>query len=441
MKVAIPQETFPGERRVALIPANVPQLRREGLEVLVQSGAGVAAGFPDDHYREKGATVVADRDELDSAEVVLQARTLGANGIQGRLDLARLRTQQILIGMCDPLAEALPAREIAQTGVSLFSLELIPRISRAQSMDVMSSMATIAGYRAVLLAATELPKMFPMLMTAAGTITPARVFVIGAGVAGLQAIATARRLGAVIQAYDVRPACRQEVESLGGKFVELALETGHSEDQGGYATAMGEEFYQKQRDLMARVVAQSDVVVTTASIPGKQSPLLITAEAVHGMAPGAVIVDLAAERGGNCQLSQPDERVVQSGVTILGPTNLPAEVPYHASQMFSNNITKFLLNMVQDGHVRVNLEDEIVRGTLVTHGGDVVHSRLLELLELQSAVADKSDKSEMPEPESMALEELAAERSESEGDQDPEPASDDRAAVGNSTGPADGDNA
>ena len=441
MKVAILQETFPGERRVALIPANLPQLQREGLEVVVQAGAGQAAGFSDDHYREKGAVVVADRDELDSADVLLQVRTLGANGEQGPKDLVRLRSNQIVIGLCDPLVEALPAVDIARTGVSLFALELIPRISRAQSMDVMSSMATIAGYRAVLLAATELPKMFPMFMTAAGTISPARVLVIGAGVAGLQAIATARRLGAVVQAYDVRPACRQEVESLGGKFVELELETTDPEDKGGYATAMSEEFYRKQRDQLAVIVAECDVVVTTAAVPGKQSPLLITSAAVQGMAPGAVIVDLAAERGGNCQLSQPDQRVVQGGVTILGPTNLPAEVPYHASQMFSNNITKFLLNMVQDGRVQVNVDDEIVRGTLVTHGGDVVHSRMQQLLDLKTQGCDKPDGPTNETPVSEAPQESAAEHSAAEGCHSPQPASDSPAAVSNSGAPSDGDHA
>jgi len=443
MKVAVPQETFPGERRVALIPANVPQLQSAGLEVFVESGAGIAAGFPDDSYSEKGAHLVSDRDELFSAEVVAQVRTLGANAENGRADLARLHSDQIVIGMCDPLSEARSARDIAQTGASLFALELIPRIARAQSMDVMSSMATIAGYRAVLLAATELPKMFPMLITAAGTITPARVFVIGAGVAGLQAIATARRLGAVVQAYDVRTACRQEVESLGGKFVELALETAQSEDQGGYATAMGEDFYQKQRELLASVVAESDVVVTTAAIPGRQSPLLITAEAVHGMAPGGVIVDLAAERGGNCQLSQPDARVVEGGVTILGPTNLPSEMPYHASQMFSNNITKFLLNMVQDGQVRVNLDDEIIREALVTHEGDVVHLRVRELLGLESSESKHSEskhsEAQCQAPESKAQERPPAGRPESETRQAAESANENTAAVSNSTAAAEGD--
>lgn len=380
MKVAVPKETFPGERRVALVPGNVPQLAKVGLEVVVQEGAGVAAGFPDAEYVAKGARIVPDRAACFAADLVVQVRGLGANPAAGRADTGLVRSGSLLIGSFDPLGAAESARELAPTGASQFALELIPRITRAQSMDILSSMATIAGYRAVLLAAVELPKMFPMLMTAAGTITAAKVFIIGAGVAGLQAISTARRLGGVVHAYDVRPATREQVESLGGKFVELRLETGTSEDRGGYAKAMGDEFYQKQRELMAQVVAQSDVVITTAAIPGKPSPRLITAQAVAGMVPGSVIVDLAAERGGNCELTKADQRVVAHGVTILGPTNLPAEIPHHASQMFSNNVTRFLLNMVKNGQVNLNLQDEILRDTLIVHQGQVVHSRLREML-------------------------------------------------------------
>ncbi|HRX78306.1 MAG TPA: Re/Si-specific NAD(P)(+) transhydrogenase subunit alpha, partial [Pirellulaceae bacterium] len=382
MKVAVLKETFPTELRVALVPANVPQLAKVGLEVVVEAGAGEAAGFLDAHYVDKGAKIVG-RDELFSADIIAQVRTLGANKVAGRDDLAKFRKGQFIIGMCDPLGEPGSAVEIAETGASLFGLELIPRITRAQSMDVLSSMATIAGYRAVLLAAIELPKIFPMLMTAAGTLTPARVFIVGVGVAGLQAIATAKRLGGVVRAYDVRPACREQVESLGGKFVELALEAGDAQDKGGYAKAMGEEFYRKQRELMASVVAESDVVITTAAIPGKQSPLLITADAVKGMAPGGVIVDLAIERGGNCELSQADTRVVEHGITILGPTNLPSEIPNHASQMYSNNVTKFLLNLVKDGKVALNLEDEIIRDTLVAHDGQLLNSRMRDILGME----------------------------------------------------------
>lgn len=413
MKVAVPKETFPGEHRVALIPANIPQLAKAGMEVMVESGAGVAAGFSDAQYEEKGAVIAADRAAIFAADIVVQVRTSGANREMGRDDLPRMKAGGIVLGTCDPLGEPAAASELAQTGVSLFSLEMIPRITRAQSMDVLSSMATIAGYRAVLLAAVELPKMFPMLMTAAGTLAAARVFVIGVGVAGLQAIATAKRLGAVVRAYDVRPACREQVESLGGKFVELKLETEQSEDKGGYAKAMDDAFYARQRELMAEVVAESDIVITTAAIPGKTSPLLITAEAVAGMAAGSVILDMATERGGNCALSKAGERVVEHGVVILGPTNLPAEIPHHASQMFSNNVTRFLLNLVKDGAVHLNLEDEIIRDTLIAHQGQVVHGRVRALLGLEpfaapAANADSGAAAASPEPST----EVAKEKSE-----------------------------
>ena len=304
MKVAVPKETFPGEQRVALIPPNIPQLAKAGMDVMVESGAGVGAGFDDAQYEEKGATITTDRAAIFAADVVAQVRTVGANPKADRDDLRRMRAGGIVLGTCDPLGEPAAANDVAETGASLFSLELIPRITRAQSMDVLSSMATIAGYRAVLLAAIELPKMYPMLMTAAGTLGAARVFVIGAGVAGLQAIATAKRLGAVVRAYDVRPDCREQVESLGGRFVELKLETEQSEGEGGYAKVMDDAFYARQRELLAEVVAECDVVITTAAIPGKTSPLLITAEAVAGMTAGSVIIDMATERGGNCALSK-----------------------------------------------------------------------------------------------------------------------------------------
>ena len=381
MLVAVPTETFPGERRVAVVPETVPLLSKLGLEVAVQAGAGLAAGFTDADYQARGAEIVADRDALfDSASVLLQIRTAGANPAQGQLDLPRYKTGQTVIGTCDPLGEPGAAAEFARTGAQLLGLELIPRITRAQSMDVLSSMATIAGYKAVLLAAHHLPKMFPMLMTAAGTLTAAKVFVVGAGVAGLQAIASARRLGGIVHAYDVRPAVREQVESLGGKFVEMELEAGDAEDQGGYAKQLGDEFYRRQRQLMAQVVAESDVVITTAAIPGKQSPLLITADAVRGMSPGSVIVDLAAERGGNCELTEADQTVEQHGVTILGPTNLPAEVPQHASQMFAKNVVTLLAHLVQEGELRLDLDDEITQAILITQAGDVIHERIRDLL-------------------------------------------------------------
>jgi NAD(P) transhydrogenase subunit alpha len=382
MIVAIPRETFPGERRVALIPASVPGLVKAGMEVLIEKDAGSAAGYPDGQYEAKGAKIVSDRNAIFAAEVLLQVRAAGSNPEAGKADMARYRQGQIVIVMADPLNNPKPAQEFAAKGVSLFSLELLPRITRAQSMDVLSSMATVAGYRAVLLAATQMTKMFPMLMTAAGTITPAKVFIIGAGVAGLQAIATAKRLGAVVSAYDVRPAVKEQIQSLGGKFIELELETSKAEDKGGYAQQMDEEFYRKQREMMKRVVGESDVVITTAAVPGKKAPTLVTREMVAGMSPGSVIVDVAAERGGNCELTVPGETIVENGVSILGPANLPAEVPYHASQMFAKNVTSFLANLVQDGQFHLDLDDEIIRETLVAKDDQVVHPKVRELLGL-----------------------------------------------------------
>ena len=382
MIVGVPRETFPGERRVALVPPVVPALTGAALEVLVETGAGAGAGFPDAAYTAKGARIAASHEELFAqAEVVLQVRSPGAAGEAGQADTAALRDGQTLIGFSEPLGEPAVAQAVAERGATALSMELIPRITRAQSMDALSSMASIAGYKAVLLAASALPRMFPMMMTAAGTITPARVFIIGAGVAGLQAIATARRLGARVEAYDVRPAVKEQVESLGAKFVELPLETGGSEDAGGYAKAQDESFYRRQRETMARVVAASDVVITTALVPGKTAPILVTEEMVAGMAPGGVVVDLAAERGGNCALTKGDEEVVaENGVIVLGPTNLPATVPYHASQMYAKNISTLLLHLTREGALAIDTDDEITAGTLVSHRGQVVHPRVRELL-------------------------------------------------------------
>ncbi|MCA9193826.1 MAG: Re/Si-specific NAD(P)(+) transhydrogenase subunit alpha [Planctomycetales bacterium] len=380
MKVAVVKERYPGERRVALVPNNIPQLTKAGFEVFVEADAGREAGFLDAAYIEKGAEIVPDLSVVMEADMVLCVRCAGADHEAGAAMRGKARSGQIIIGSCDPLGQAKAIADWAPTGSILFSLELIPRITRAQSMDVLSSQATIAGYRAVLIAAMELPKMFPMMMTAAGTLAATKGFVIGAGVAGLQAIATARKLGAVVHAYDVRPACREQVESLGGKFVELEIDAGASEDKGGYAKAMDEDFYRRQRELMASVVAQSDIVITTAAIPGRPSPRLITADAVRGMQPGSVIVDLAAERGGNCELSQPDKRVVENGVLILGPTNLPAEIPNHASQMLGNNVVKFLGNLVKKGELQLNADDEIIRDTMVTRDGQVISERVSKLL-------------------------------------------------------------
>ena len=381
MIVGIPKESFPGERRVAVVPAVVPALAKAGVEVLLEPSAGASAGFLDRSYVEKGARLADSRKQVFAdAEVVLQVRSPGAAGEAGRRDLEALRSGQTIIGLSEPLAEPVMALSVAERGVTAFAMELIPRITRAQSMDALSSMATIAGYKAVLLAAETLPRMFPMMMTAAGTITPARVFIVGAGVAGLQAIASARRLGAKVEAYDVRPAVKEQVESLGARFVDLPLETNGAEDAGGYAKAQDDSFYRRQREMMTKVVAASDVVITTALIPGKTAPVLVTAEMVAGMEPGAVVVDLAAERGGNCALTQPDRRVVEHGVTILGPTNLPSTVPYHASQMYAKNVSTLLLHLVEDGQLALDLDDEITTGTLVSRGGEVVHPRVREAL-------------------------------------------------------------
>ncbi len=375
IKIGVPKETYPGETRVALIPADIQNFKKFGAEVLIEAGAGEKAGYPDSEYLEKGAQVVKTREEVFSkADVILQVRALGANPVEGKKDIALLRDGQVLIGFMEPFFAKDLIEEVAKKGVVSFALELLPRTSRAQSMDVLSSMATISGYKAVLIAASYLPKMFPMLTTAAGTILPANVFVIGAGVAGLKAIATARRLGAVVKAYDIRPATKQEVESLGAKFVELGLESQEAEDKRGYAKDMGEEFYRKQREMLTKVIAESDVVISTASVPGKKAPVLITEEMVKKMRPGSVIVDLAAERGGNCELTKPGEVVERYGVKIIGPVNLPATVPYHASQMYSKNITNFCLLLIKDGKININLNDDILSSTLLTKDGKLTNS-------------------------------------------------------------------
>jgi NAD(P) transhydrogenase subunit alpha len=376
----VPGESFPGERRVALTPRAAEALGKLGASVVIEQSAGAAAGFPDDQYVARGARVATRADVFKEAGIVVQVRSLGVNPEQGRADLPLLRPGQLLIGFGEPLTAVREVSDLARAGVSFFAMELMPRITRAQSMDALSSMATIAGYRGVLMGAEALPKIFPMLMTAAGTITAARVLVLGAGVAGLQAIATARRLGAVVSAYDVRSAVKEQVESLGAKFVVLDLDTGSSEGQGGYAKAMDEEFYRRQRALLTEVLREQDVVITTAAVPGKKAPILVTAEMASAMAPGSVIVDIAAERGGNCELTKPGETVVHQGISILGPLNLPSTTPYHASQMYGSNLTAFLKLMVKNGELTINREDEIIRETLVTHGGEVVNARVSELL-------------------------------------------------------------
>lgn len=388
MIVGVPKEIYPGERRVALTPAVVPMLAKAGLEVAIESGAGIGAGYPDALYQEKGAKLLADRAAVFAqSDIIVQVLCNGANDKNGASDLALMRRGQLLVGFMRPLAAAEAIQEIARTGVTAFSVELMPRTTRAQSMDALSSMASIAGYKAVLIVASTLPRMFPMMTTAAGTITPSRVLVIGAGVAGLQAIATARRLGSVISAYDVRPAVKEQVQSLGARFVELALETQDAQDARGYAKAQDEAFYAKQRELLGKVVAENDAVITTAVVPGKKAPILVTADMVKGMASGSVILDLAAERGGNCELTHPEETYVAHGVTIIGQINLAGGVPYHASQMYARNLTAFLQNLVKDGKVRPAESDDIIRDTLIAQGGEVVNARVREALGLPALVA------------------------------------------------------
>jgi NAD(P) transhydrogenase subunit alpha len=354
-----------------------------GIEVLVAAGAGEEAGIPDGAFAEKGCRIAASREQLfDAAEIVIQVRAFGANPDAVTGDLSLLKPGKVVIGLLEPLSAGEAWKKVADAGVVSFALELIPRITRAQSMDVLSSQATIAGYKAALLAANTVPRMFPMLMTAAGTVTATRVFVIGAGVAGLQAIATCHRLGAVVQAYDVRPAVKDQVHSVGAKFVELPIEAGEAEDKSGYARAMDEEFYRRQRELMMRVVSVNDVVISTAAVPGQKAPVLITAEMVRAMAPGSVIVDLAAERGGNCELTRPGETITAHGVVLMGPLNLPSTVPAHASQMYAKNISTFLLHLLREGKLNTEDDDQIVRETIVTSGGRIVNARVREALRL-----------------------------------------------------------
>ena len=390
MKIGVPRETYPGERRVALVPAVIPALLKGGFEVVVEQGAGIEAAFPDADYVAKGAKVLPTRAEVfDAADIIVQVLCHGSNDTTGRDDLPLLRPDHALIGFLRPLGSIETIREVAARGVTSFAVELMPRTTRAQSMDALTSMATIAGYKAVVIGADKLPRIFPMLTTAAGTITPARVLVIGAGVAGLQAIATARRLGAVASAYDLRPASKEQVESLGGRFVELAVEAKDAQDARGYARAQDDAFYERQRELLGKVVAESDVVVTAAVIPGKKSPVLVTADMVARMAPGSVIVDLAAERGGNCELTHPGELiVVKHGVTIVGWLNLASTVPYHASQMYARNVTAFMLHLVKDGQLRMDLTDEIIRETLLTWGGEVVNPRVRDFFLLPALEAE-----------------------------------------------------
>jgi NAD(P) transhydrogenase subunit alpha len=386
--VGVPKETYPGERRVALTPAVVPLLAKAGLEVVLEASAGESAGYPDAQYKEKGAKILSERGAVFAqSDIVVQVLCHGANDKTGASDLPLMRKGQVLIGFLRPLGSPDSVQQVAKTGVSSYAVELMPRTTRAQSMDALSAMASIAGYKAVVVVADALPRIFPMMTTAAGTITPSRVLVIGAGVAGLQAIATAKRLGAVVSAYDVRPAVKEQIQSLGGRFVELPLETANAQDAGGYAKAQDEAFYAKQRDLLGNVIAESDAVITTAAVPGKKAPVLVTEAMVKRMPPGSVILDLAAERGGNCELTRPGEEILAHGVTIIGPINLASGAPYHASQMYAKNLTTFLQNLVKDGKVRPPESDEIIRETLLTQGGEVVNARVRESMGLPVPVA------------------------------------------------------
>jgi NAD(P) transhydrogenase subunit alpha len=373
--VGVPAESAPGERRVALAPDAVRTLVRDEISVVVQSGAGLAAGFDDASYEAVGARIAGDAAEALGADLVLMVQAPSEG------EIAQLRQGAALVAFLRPLDDPATAQRLASRGTTAFSMELMPRITRAQSMDALSSQATIAGYRAVLLAATNLPKIFPMLVTAAGTIQPARVFVIGAGVAGLQAIATARRLGSVVEAYDTRAVVAEQVQSLGARFVELDLDTGDAEDAGGYAKAQTEEFYQRQRAALGKKLAGSDVVITTALVPGQRAPLLIDEAAVQGMKTGSVIVDLAAENGGNCACTDPSGPTTAHGVLILPGTNLPSDIPANASQMYGKNLVTFLKHLAPEGELVFDLDDEITRGAMLAHEGQVTNDRVKALLE------------------------------------------------------------
>ncbi len=381
MIVGVPTETGANENRVALIPDTVSILQKEEIQVVIQSGAGDKAGFPDRTYQNKGAEIAPSREELyQKAEIILKVNAAGADPASEQDDVPHLHENQTLIAFLDPLSHPNAMQPFAEKKAITFSMELMPRITRAQSMDALSSMATIAGYKAVLIAASTLPQMFPMMMTAAGTIKPAKILVVGAGVAGLQACATAKRLGGVVSAYDVRPAVKEQVESVGAKFVELDLQMEDAETKGGYAKEQSEEFLQKQREEMGKVVAEQDVVITTAAVPGKKAPVIITTDMVRQMKPGSVLVDLAAERGGNCELTKAGETIHEQGVTVIGPMNVPSTVPSDASRMYSKNITTFLLHLIEEGKMSLDRDDEIIKETLITRNGEILNPRVRELL-------------------------------------------------------------
>ena len=370
MRIGVPRESVPGERRVALVPETVGRLAKQNNEIVVERGAGVKASFPDSAYEQAGARIV---DDAYDAELVLKVQRPSAD------ELGKLRRGSVLIGFLQPLQDPRYAATLAERGVVALSMDAIPRITRAQPMDALSSQATVAGYKAVLLAAERLPKFLPMLTTAAGTIAPAKAFVIGAGVAGLQAIATARRLGAVVEAFDTRPVVKEQVQSLGAKFLEVDLgESG--EGTGGYAKELSEEAHRKEVELLAKAVRENDIVITTAAIPGRRAPVLINKDMVSTMRPGSVIVDLAAETGGNCELTEPGAVIERDGVTIIGTTNVPSTMPYHASQMYSRNIASLLALFLKDGRLSFDWNDDVIKGTVITNDGQVVHEGTRKLL-------------------------------------------------------------
>jgi NAD(P) transhydrogenase subunit alpha len=386
MKIAIAKEIEVGERRVALIPDTVARLVKQGFEVWVEAGAGERSYFSDLAYEEVGATIVTDPEKLWREADILLKVSPPQERENGQLEVDLLRSGAVLIGFLNPLGEPELIQKLAERQITAFSMEMIPRTSRAQSMDALSSQASIAGYKATLIAAAALPKFFPMLTTAAGTIRPAKVFVMGAGVAGLQAIATARRLGAVVEAFDIRPAVKEEVQSLGAKFVEVTLDEDTVAD-GGYAKEVSEAAKQKSRELVTEHIKQADVVITTAQVPGRKAPVLVTEEMVAQMRPGAVIVDLAAEQGGNCVCTEPGKDVIYHGVTIIGPINLPSSMPVHASQTYSKNLQTLIQHLAKDGTLELNFEDDITSGACVAHGGEICNVRVQAALEaLESTV-------------------------------------------------------
>jgi len=381
MIIGIPKESLFGENRVSLIPKHVHLLQKEGFIVHLESGAGIPARYTDAMYEEEGVRIIKERERLFSeSKIILSVRGIGSGDKPVLEDLNLLKENQILIGLLDPFNNLELIRELASRKIQSFALELVPRISRAQSMDVLSSQANIAGYKAALIAANLLPRIFPMMMTSAGTLTPARVFVIGAGVAGLQTIATCHRLGAIVSAYDIRPVVKEQVESLGAKFIELELETGTAEGEGGYAKDMDEEFYKKQRQMMNQIISESDVVIATAAVPGKKAPVLVTEEMVENMKEGSLIVDLAAEQGGNCEITKPGKTFEIGGVIVSGPLNLPSTVAHDSSQMFSKNITNFIQLMVKDEKFNTDVDDEIIRESMVTRNGEIINNKLKEIL-------------------------------------------------------------